>query len=186
MEVTHYLLERRSELTRKVPLASLIAAPDTEKGARFPVHPGAAAYLGDTDTSLLTLVSDQIWNVMLVGGMLTSILAAAGSFLKHGAPDPMRALLDGLKGITERARISADPADAIALSHDLNAIANEIATLGYERRCSYEEFAPLQLACEIARDAVASLHARTTATSDANATAGAAAHSVPLQPERRR
>ena len=170
MEVTHYLLERRSELARKVPLASLIAAPDTEKGARFPVHPGAAAYLGDTDTSLLTLVSDQIWNVMLVGGMLTSILAAAGSFLKQGAPDPMRALLDGLKEITERARTSADPADAVALSHDLSAIANEIATLGYERRCGYEEFAPLQLACEIARDAVAALHARTTATSDAYAT----------------
>ena len=101
VELTRYLLEWRSELARKVPLASLMAAPDIEKGARFPVHPGAAAYLGDTDTSLLTLVSDQIWNVMLVGGMLTSILAAAGSFLRHGAPDPMRALLDRLKGITE-------------------------------------------------------------------------------------
>jgi hypothetical protein len=86
MDVTQYLLERRSELTRKVPLASLIAPPDTEKGARFPVHPGAAAYLGDTVTSFLTLVSDQFWNVMLVGGMLTSLLAASGSFLKHGGP----------------------------------------------------------------------------------------------------
>lgn len=186
MEITHYLLERRSELTRKVSLASLIAAPDTEKGARFPVHPGAAAYLGDTDTSFLTLVSDQIWNIMLVGGMLTSLLAAAASFLKHGAPDPMRPLLDRLKGITERARISVDPADAIALSHDLNAIATEIATLGYERRCSYEEFAPLQLACEIARDAVALLHVRTPATSDPIASAGAAGRSVPLHPKHQR
>ena len=63
-ELTRDLLEWRSELARKVPLASLMAAPDIEKGARFPVHPGAAAYLGDTDTSWLTLVSDQIWNVM--------------------------------------------------------------------------------------------------------------------------
>ncbi len=161
-----------------------MAAPDIEKGARFPVHPGAAAYLGDTDTSWLTLVSDQIWNVMLVGGMLTSILAAAGSFLRHGAPDPMRALLDRLKGITETARTSADPADAVALSHDLSTVTNEIATLGYERRSGYEEFAPLQLACDVARDAVAALRARSTATPAAGTTPAAATHPMPTHPER--
>jgi hypothetical protein len=56
--------------------------------------------------------------------MLTPLPAATASFLKHGAPDPMRALLGGLKGVTERARISADPVNAIALSQDINAIAS--------------------------------------------------------------
>jgi TRAP-type uncharacterized transport system substrate-binding protein len=159
-ELTRNLIERRSELARKVQLASLIAAPDTEKGARFPVHAGASAYLSDTDTSWYTLISDQIWNVVLVGGMLSSILAAALGILKRDAPDPMRELLGRLKSIAERARSSADPDAADELSHELGAVAIELAALGYERRSGYEQFAPVQLAFENTRDAVAALRAR--------------------------
>ncbi len=163
-ELTQNLLQRRSELARKVSLASLIAPPDTEKGARFPVHPGATAYLSDTDTSWFTLLSDQVWNVLLVGGMLSSVFAAVAAFLKQDAPDPMREQLDRLKSIAERARKSADPDDADALSQDLNDVATEIAALGYERRSSYEQFAPAQLAFENAKDAVDTLRAKSRAT----------------------
>jgi TRAP-type uncharacterized transport system substrate-binding protein len=159
-ELTRNLLERRSELARKAALASLIAAPDTEKGARFPVHPGATAYLSDTDTSWFSLISDQIWNVVLVGGMLGSILAAVLGILKRDAPDPMRELLGRLRSVAERARTSSDPGEADTLSQELSAIAIELATLGYERRSSYEQFAPVQLAFENTRDAVQALRAR--------------------------
>jgi TRAP-type uncharacterized transport system substrate-binding protein len=148
-ELTRNLLERRSELARKVPIASLIAAPDTEKGARFPVHPGAAAYLGDTDTSWYTLFSDQIWNVMLVGGLLTSIATAAAGLLKQQANDPMRELLERLKGIADRARTAAS-------------IGVDIAVLGYERHSGYEQFAPLQLAFENAQRIVQTLQAKSS------------------------
>jgi len=156
-DVTKNLLERRSELARKVPLASLIAAPDTDKGARFPIHPGASAYLGDTDTSWFTLVSDQVWNVLLVGGLLSSIATGAIGFLKSQEKDPMRELLDRLKAIAERARTATAPEEADELSRDLSALAIDIATLGYERHSRYEEFAPLQLAFENTRDAVEAL-----------------------------
>jgi hypothetical protein len=162
-EVTKNILERRSELARKVPFGSLVAAPDTEKGARFPVHAGATAYLDDTDTSWYTLFSDQIWNVVLIGGILSSIMAAAGSFLRQSATDPMRDLLDRVKAITDRARASTDPNDAAALSEDLGTIAIDIATLAYERRSGYEQVAPLQLAFESAREAVATLRAKPAA-----------------------
>lgn len=153
-ELTQNLLERRSELARKVPLASLIAAPDTDKGARFPIHPGANLYLDDTDTSWFTLLSDQMWNVLLVGGMLSSVFAFSAAFLKKDAADPMRELLGKLKDIAERARTSADPGEADALSQELSSVATELAALGYERHSSYEEFAPTQLAFESARHSV--------------------------------
>lgn len=159
MEVTRGLLERRSELAREVPLASLITPPDSEKDARFPLHPGTAAYLEDTDTSWSTLFSEQIWNVVLVGGVISSMLAAAGGFLNQGGADPMGGILSRLKDITERAGASTDPADAQGLSQELGVLAIDMAALGYKRRCSYEEFAPLQLAYESARDAVAALRA---------------------------
>jgi TRAP-type uncharacterized transport system substrate-binding protein len=177
-ELTLNLLERRGELARKVPLASLIAAPDTEKGARFPVHPGATAYLSDTDTTWFTLLSDQIWNVLLVGGMLSSVSAALAAFLKRGAKDPMRELLDRLKSITERARTSADPDDADALSQELNTIAIELAQLGYERRSSYEQFAPAQLAFENTKDAVQALRARSRGKARADVSEGAARYAT--------
>jgi len=157
MEVTRGLVERRSELARELPLASQIAPPDSEKDARFPVHPGAAAYLEDTDTSWVTLFSDQVWNVVLVGGLASSLFAAAGSFLKKGRDDPEGEILERLKAITKRASAATDPEDADVLSRELGVLAMDIATLGHERRCSYEEFAPLQLAYESARDLVASL-----------------------------
>ena len=58
----------------------------------------------------------------------------------------------------------ADPDDADALSQDLNDVATEIAALGYERRSSYEQFAPAQLAFENAKDAVDTLRAKSRAT----------------------
>jgi TRAP-type uncharacterized transport system substrate-binding protein len=160
-ELTKNLIERRMALARQVPLASQIAAPESEKGsARFPIHPGAEAYLSDTDVTWFTLLSDQIWNVLLIGGMLSSVFAAASGFLKHSATDPMREVLNRLRDIGERARSATDPTAADALRQELGAVAADLAILGYERHSGYEEFAPLQLAFETARDAVEALRAR--------------------------
>jgi hypothetical protein len=171
-ELTKGLIERRLALARQVPLASQIAAPDNEKGARFPVHPGAEAYLSDTDVSWFTLMSDQIWNILLVGGMLSSVFAGAAGFLRASAKDPRRDILERLRGITERARTATDPADADALQQELSTIAVELATLGYERHSGYEQFAPVQLAFDNTRDAVAALRTRPRPA------AGAAAHAT--------
>jgi TRAP-type uncharacterized transport system substrate-binding protein len=159
-ELTKNLIERRLTLARQVPLASLIAAPEHEKGARFPLHPGAEAYFSDTDVTWFTLLSDQIWNVLLIGGMLSSVFAAASGFLKKNAADPMREILNRLRDIGERARTATNAADADGLRQELGAVAAELAILGYERHSGYEEFAPLQLAFENARDAVEALRAR--------------------------
>jgi hypothetical protein len=94
---------------------------------------------------------------VLIGGAVSSVFAAALGFLTKGGPDPMRDLLARLKDITEPAEASADPADAAPLARELRELSFEMTTLGYERRSSYEEFAPLQLAWESAREAIAAL-----------------------------
>ena len=177
-ELTKALIERRIALARQVPLASLIAAPDHEKGARLPVHPGAQAYLDDTDVTWFTLLSDQMWNVLLVGGMLSSVFAASAGLLRRSTADPMRELLERLRAITERARAATDPADADVLQQELSTIAVEIAMRGYERHSGYEQFAPLQLALENTRDAVDALRAKARRSADPSpATAYAAPES---------
>jgi hypothetical protein len=158
-EVTRSLIERHGELARAVTLASLVSAPDKHDDARFPIHPGTKAFLDDTDTSWATLLSDQIWNIVLVGGGVSSVIAAAASFLMRGGPDPMFEILGRLKAITERAEASTNPADAAALSQELREVSFEMTQRSYDRRSSYEEFAPLQLAWESAREAIATLRA---------------------------
>jgi TRAP-type uncharacterized transport system substrate-binding protein len=164
-EVTQSLIERHGELAREVPLASVITAPakddddDKDADSRFPIHHGTKAYLDDTDTSWATLFSDQIWNVVLIGGFVSSVFAAAGSYLMKGGPSPMLEILGRLKALAERAEASTDPADAAALSRELHELSFEMTKLSYERRSSYEEFAPLQLAWESAREAIATLRA---------------------------
>jgi hypothetical protein len=160
-ELTKGLIERRTALARQVSLASLIAAPDHEKGARFPLHPGAAAYLSDTDVSWFTLLSDQVWNILLVGGMLSSAFAATAGFLKRSEKDPLGDLLDRLRKIAERARSATDASAADALDQELSDLAVALATIGYERHASYEQFAPVQLAFDTTRDAIAALRRRT-------------------------
>lgn len=168
-EVTRSLIERHGELARDAPLASLVSAPDKDDDARFPVHPGTSDYLDDTDTSWSSLFSDQIWNVVFLAGAASSIFAAAGGFLLKSGPDPMLEVLDRLRALTERVEASTDPAEATALSQELRQISFEMTKLGYERRSAYEEFAPLQLAWESAREAIATLRAKPPPPADSHA-----------------
>ena len=92
--------------------------------------------------------------------MLSSVFAAAARFLKQNATDPMRGLFNRLRDIGERARATTNPADADALRQELGTITAELALLGYERPCGYEQFALLQLAFENARDVVEALRSR--------------------------
>ena len=84
----------------------------------------------------------------------------------------------GLVSITERARTSADPGDADALSQELSTIAIELAGLGYERRSSYEQFAPAQLAFESTQAAVEALRARSPARAKVDLSEGAALYAT--------
>jgi TRAP-type uncharacterized transport system substrate-binding protein len=153
-ELTKTLLQRHGEIARRIPLASLITAPDDDKSSRLPVHAGATAYLADTDVSWATFFSEQIWNVVLIGGILSSLFAAIWSFLKPRRLDPLRRLLDRLSAITSQAQTSSGQREYETLSKNLSNIGVEIATLAYERGSTYEQFAPVQLAYESAYRAV--------------------------------
>ncbi len=104
--------------------------------------------------SWATFFSEQIWNVVLIGGILSSLFAAIWSFLKPRRLDPLRRLLDRLSAITSQAQTSSGQREYETLSKDLSNIGVEIATLAYERGSTYEQFAPVQLAYESAYRAV--------------------------------
>jgi len=163
MEITRNLIERRSELSQKVGYPVTIEKPDNEKGVRLPVHPGASAYLDDTDISWYTLFSDQIWTVWLLGGTAASVSVALLGFLRKPEVDPMQARLDRLASIVKRARAKPDELDA--LTDELADLGVELATLAYARKGGEAGLAPVQLAYESARFALQAARERQAARS---------------------
>jgi len=150
-ELARNLVERKVELSQKLGTVVAIEAPDSEKGARLPVHPGTAAYLDSTDTSWYTLFSDQIWTVWLIGGALCSVVAAFFTRMRASGEDAMLTLLDRLRTITQRAKAKPAPEELDRLSSDLSDIAMELATLGYQHKGEQAEFSAVQLAFDNAR-----------------------------------
>jgi TRAP-type uncharacterized transport system substrate-binding protein len=160
MEVAQNLIERRAELSQKIGYPVGIEKPDNEKGVRLPVHPGASAYLDDTDISWFTLFSDQIWTVWLLGGAVTTAWVAFMGFMRKPHVDPMRDRLARLSEIAEQARTKPDELDALA--DELAQMGAELATLAYGRSGSADEFAPVRLAYDNARFAVEAARERKT------------------------
>ena len=69
-EVARLLFVTKTKLVSTLPQVSQIEAPDTDKGAAFPVHPGAAAYFDGQQTSLLDLFLDYGYLVAIIGSVI--------------------------------------------------------------------------------------------------------------------
>src|SRR5262249_58745472 len=60
-EITKGLFAIRQELTPETPRAQYIEAPDTTRGGRVPVHPGAEAYFDANEKSFFERYGDWIY-----------------------------------------------------------------------------------------------------------------------------
>jgi TRAP-type uncharacterized transport system substrate-binding protein len=83
-EVARLLFKTKASLLSTLPQAEMIEAPDTDKGAAFPVHPGAAAYFDGEQTSLF----EQFESVFYLSMFGLSLLGSACAWilsLWHGA-----------------------------------------------------------------------------------------------------
>jgi TRAP transporter TAXI family solute receptor len=65
-EFARVLFKTKAKLVATLPQAGAIEAPDTDKGAALPVHPGAAAYFDGEQTSLLEHFETYFYLGMIV------------------------------------------------------------------------------------------------------------------------
>jgi TRAP-type uncharacterized transport system substrate-binding protein len=97
-DLTRILLAARPRLALRVPIAARIVAPETDKGAVLPVHPGAAAYLDDEAESFFEKYSDAFYIGAMVFSVLGSALAALASrfsqMQRQGTGETIQRLLD--------------------------------------------------------------------------------------------
>jgi hypothetical protein len=72
-DFTRLLFNMRPSLAIDVPGANRIEAPDTERGARIPAHPGAAAYIDGEERTFLDTYGDWLYYGILGFGVLGSL-----------------------------------------------------------------------------------------------------------------
>jgi TRAP transporter TAXI family solute receptor len=103
-EITRLLLVTRAKLASNWPHAGMIEPPETDKKGVLPVHPGAAAYIDGSQTSLFERAMDMLFNLSIIGGVLGSVALALGSFWRRHRPDETRRNLARLPAMLREAR----------------------------------------------------------------------------------
>ena len=76
-EVARLLFATKARVVSTLPQAAQIEAPDTDKGAALPVHPGAAAYFDGEQTSLLERFESYIY----LGAFIISLIGSGCAWL---------------------------------------------------------------------------------------------------------
>jgi TRAP transporter TAXI family solute receptor len=81
------IMDARRDLLGEYPILAQMSAPDTDKDALIPVHPGAAAYFDGDEKSIFDKYGDQFFYGSMLLGSLMSLLAATWKFMtKDPAP----------------------------------------------------------------------------------------------------
>jgi TRAP-type uncharacterized transport system substrate-binding protein len=178
----------RQTLAAAFPGIVKIEAPSTEKDAAVPIHPGAAAYLGDTQKSFFDKYGDQIFYGLLILPFFGSGIAGVVSYFRSGSRQKRIRLINHLLELGTRAR----RADTMAALDHLQHEADKILKITMQRVASNEldegVIKGLGLALDQARFAIADRRAvllNTRHSPDGATESDAAVHELKPALERR-
>jgi TRAP-type uncharacterized transport system substrate-binding protein len=120
-DLTRAIMNARRELIGEFPLLAQMGAPSTDKDAYIPIHPGAAAYYGDTQQSFLDKYSNQLYYGPMALGAIASGLIASWKFLGLGGRGPASPL-DPLYALARRIRESKSEDELVAIEDEIDTI----------------------------------------------------------------
>jgi hypothetical protein len=120
--LTKAIMETRRELLPEYPLLSQISAPETDKDAYIPIHPGAAAYYEGELKTIFDRYGDQISYGSMALATLMSILAAIWRYLTKDAEQPEMRPLNRLYALLDRIDAAGKDTDLIEIEQSIDAI----------------------------------------------------------------
>ncbi len=154
-DLTKLIYQVRPVLARDIDLANRIEAPETDKGASLPLHPGADAYYEGEVETFFDRYSDWIY----LGIMGFSILGSGFAGLASRATNRRRArtlgLLDRLLAIVRQSRTAADGAELDALETETDDILGVALGQAGTGRLDHAGVSAFTLGLEEARHAIA-------------------------------
>ena len=121
-DLTQAIMDARRDLVAAYPLLAQMSAPSTEKDAYIPIHPGAAAYYGDTQQSFLDKYSNEFYYGPMALGAIMSGLVAAWKFLGFGRSGQAGTPLEPLHALARRIRESQSEAELAGVEEEIDSI----------------------------------------------------------------
>jgi TRAP transporter TAXI family solute receptor len=113
------IMDARRDLINAEPLLAQIAAPNTDKDAYIPVHPGAAAYFDGEVLGFFDKYGNQLFYGPMILGALMSALAAAWKFM-GGGQQSTEEPLDLMNALAGRVRAAGSPTELDALEDEVD------------------------------------------------------------------
>jgi TRAP transporter TAXI family solute receptor len=104
--LTRELFTIRQQVQSEFPQGVKFEAPDTDKDAAIPVHPGAAAYIDGDEKSFLDKYSDYIWGSLMALSALGSVGAWFVSYMRRDEREINTSLRERLLEMLKIARKS--------------------------------------------------------------------------------
>jgi TRAP-type uncharacterized transport system substrate-binding protein len=161
--LTKRLFAIRPALAAQTKAAEYMEAPDTEKGARYPVHAGSADWYGDNESSFMDRYGDWIYIAAMLAGGLGSILATLISAIHARSRNAAITVVDDLIETKRRALAAANSealADVAASFERSSIVALQRAREG---RFSETAMETVRLAVQEARGAITDRRVQLTA-----------------------
>lgn len=153
-DITKGLFAIRQELTPETPLAQYIEAPDTTRGGRVPVHPGAAAYFDGNEKSFFDRYGDWIYiSAMLLGGLGSGLAAVVSSWRARSRRSAL-AVIDRLIDIRRNAHEAQDADTLRSLSDEVNDASDRALHRARESLLDETGLESIRLAIDEARHAI--------------------------------
>ncbi len=153
-ELTKLIFQMRARLAETVPSAVQIAAPDTEKDARQPVHVGAAAYLDGEQKTFFERYGDFFYIGVMAVSLIGSGLAAAATRLRQNQHEDLRSVFDRLIEMQKTARETASRAELDAIEQEIDELVEEAATQAMEGEIGARRLTALGVLAQQARAAI--------------------------------
>ena len=153
-DITKGLFAIRRELTPEIPLARYIEAPDTTRGGRVPVHPGAAAYYDADEKSFFDRYGDWIYIGAILLGGVGSGLATVVSWLRARSRRAALAVIDRLIDIRRKAHEAQDADTLRSLSDAVDDASDRALHRARESLSDETGLESIRLAIDEARHAI--------------------------------
>ena len=139
-------MEARRDLVSEYPLLAYIGAPNTEKDAYIPVHPGAAAYFDGEQKTIFDKYGDQFFYGSMLLGVLMSILAGTWNFMTAANLEPPeKRPVNRLYALSKRIREARSEAELADIEQRIDEIVKVELEKYAEGRSSANDAAALGL-----------------------------------------
>jgi hypothetical protein len=121
-ELASAIMETRRDLLGEFPLLAQVAAPNTDKDAYIPIHPGAAAFFDGTQKDFFDKYSNALYYGPVALGALASLLAGLWKFMGIGNGRQTASPLDPMYALAGRVRNAQSEAELADVEEQIDNI----------------------------------------------------------------